>query len=92
MSSNSEVPSGNDTTVIIPSNSSKSGFYRNRYSSEKLNGLLSKEKFDSIINDMSKILSRNHSLRITSERSFISPLEKVTYLLATICAFTFLVM
>jgi len=52
--------------VVIPSNSSRSGYFRNWYyvnGSAILNPFIDKEAFDKIVKECSHILSSNYSLK-----------------------------
>jgi len=52
--------------VVIPSNSSRSGYFRNCYyvnGSAILNPFIDKEAFDKIVKECSHILSSNYSLK-----------------------------
>ena len=88
----SGVPETNESRVVIPSNSTNSGFYRNKYRPDLLGRLIVKEKFDEVINKSSKILSQNHSLRINLQKSPVMWYEKAMMLISCASGLGFLFM
>ena len=72
MSFNDQVLTPEGEITFVPSNSSKSGYLRNRYSHDVLDHYISKEKFDEIIDTCSKLLFKNYALRIEQQKSALS--------------------
>lgn len=77
-----EVPGSSETRVVIPSNSTLSGFLRNCYLVNQvpiLANYIGRQDFDQIISDCSKILSTNYTLKKEIQKGKITNFEKILF-------------
>ncbi|CAI2365230.1 unnamed protein product [Moneuplotes crassus] len=90
-----DVPNSSHERVVIPSNSTLSGFLRNCYLVNNvpvLVNLIKKKDFDTIIHDCSCILSNYFTIRSNLAKGKIHKSEKLTFLFSSSCCIAFLIM
>lgn len=78
--------------MIIPSNAVGNSFKRNTYGEQYLKGIMSKEEFNKVVDNLCKIAHNCHSKKRLFDNSKISQTVYFSFLIAFTCVFFFTIL